>query len=106
MSAMIVLSPDVVANACKRAAGRQACAPANLNYPDQTVISGHSAAVKRSVEIASQLGAKRAVILPVSAPFHSSLMIPAQEKLEKDLRDTQFSKLQVTMVTNVDEDTI
>ncbi|OLB37393.1 MAG: [acyl-carrier-protein] S-malonyltransferase [Acidobacteria bacterium 13_2_20CM_57_17] len=106
MAAIMGLSPAVVADACKRAAGGEVCAPANLNSPDQTVISGHSAAVKRAVEIASQLGAKRAVILPVSAPFHSSLMMPAQEKLEKNLRDTQFSKLQVPLVTNVDADTI
>ena len=106
MAAIMGLSPAVVADACKRAASGEVCAPANLNSPDQTVISGHSAAVKRAVEIASQLGAKRAVILPVSAPFHSSLMMPAQEKLEKDLRNTQFAKLQVPLVTNVDADTI
>src|SRR2546429_8885247 len=86
MAAILGLSPAVVADACKRAAGGEVCAPANLNSPDQTVISGHSAAVKRAVEIASQLGAKRAVILPVSAPFHSSLMMPAQENLDKNLR--------------------
>jgi len=106
MAAIMGLSPAVVADACKRAAGTEVCAPANLNSPDQTVISGHSAAVKRAVEVASQLGAKRAVILAVSAPFHSPLMMPAQEKLEKNLRDTQFSKLQVPLVTNVDADTI
>jgi len=106
MAAIMGLSPAVVADACKRAAGGEVCAPANLNSPEQTVISGHSGAVKRAVEIASQLGAKRAVILALSAPFHSPLMMPAQEKLEKDLRDAQFSKLQVPLVTNVDADTI
>jgi [acyl-carrier-protein] S-malonyltransferase len=69
------------------------------------VISGHADAVKRAVEIASQLGAKRAVILPVSAPFHCALMMPAQEKLEKVLRATQFSTLRIPLVTNVDADT-
>jgi len=69
------------------------------------VISGHAAAVKRAVEIASQLGAKRAVILPVSAPFHCALMMPAQEKLAKDLDQTSFADLQVPLVTNVDADT-
>src|SRR5207245_2303870 len=63
-------------------------------------------AVKRAVEIASQLGAKRAVILAVSAPFHSALMMPAQEKLEKDLKQTAFGPLRVPLVTNVDADTI
>src|SRR5215468_6021871 len=76
MAAILGLSPAVVADACKRAADGEVCTPANLNSPDQTVISGHAGAVKRAVEIASQLGAKRAVILPVSAPFHSALMAP------------------------------
>jgi len=62
--------------------------------------------VKRAIEIASQSGAKRAVLLPVSAPFHSSLMMPAQERLEKDLRATTFADPHVPVVTNVDADTI
>ncbi len=106
MAAILGLSPAVVQDACKRAAENEVCAPANLNSPDQTVISGSAAAVKRAVEIANQLGAKRAVMLPVSAPFHSSLMMPAQEKLEKDLAATHFADLQLPLVTNVDADTI
>ncbi|HVS75205.1 MAG TPA: ACP S-malonyltransferase [Candidatus Acidoferrales bacterium] len=106
MAAIMGLSPAVVADACKRAAEGEVCAPANLNSPDQTVISGSALAVKRAVEIASQLGAKRAVILPVSAPFHSALMMPAQERLEKELRQMAFAKLQVQLVTNVDADTV
>jgi [acyl-carrier-protein] S-malonyltransferase len=106
MAAIMGLSPAVVADACKRAANGEVCAPANLNSPEQTVISGHAGAVKRGVEIASQLGAKRTVILAVSAPFHSALMMPAQEKLEKDLRQTEFATLRVPLVTNVDADTI
>jgi len=100
------LSPAVVTDACKRAAESEVCSPANLNSPEQTVISGHAGAVKRAVEIASQQGAKRAVVLAVSAPFHCALMMPAQERLEKDLRKTDFSNLQVPLVTNVDADTI
>src|SRR3977135_514599 len=106
MAAIMGLSPAVVMDACKRAAEGQVCSPANLNSPEQTVISGHASAVKRAVELASQAGAKRAVILPVSAPFHSALMMPAQEKLEMDLRNTDFSNLQVPLVTNVDADTV
>src|SRR5258708_13646376 len=106
MAAIMGLSPAVVTDACKRAANDEVCAPANLNSAEQTVISGHAGAVKRAVEMASQLGAKRAVILAVSAPFHSALMMPAQERLERDLRATQFSDLQVPLVTNVDADTI
>jgi [acyl-carrier-protein] S-malonyltransferase len=105
MAAIMGLSPAVVADACKRAAEGEICSAANLNSPDQTVISGHAGAVKRAVEIASQLGAKRAVILAVSAPFHSALMTPMQERLEKDLRQTEFSDLQMPLVTNVDADT-
>ncbi len=105
MAAIMGLSPAVVTDACKRAADGEVCSPANLNSPDQTVISGHAAAVKRAVEIAQQSGAKRAVILAVSAPFHCALMMPAQERLEKDLRQTQFAALQLPLVTNVDADT-
>jgi len=105
MAAILGLSPAVVADACKRAADHEVCSPANLNSPEQTVISGSAGAVKRAVEIASQLGAKRAVMLPVSAPFHSALMMPAQEKLEKDLAATEFADLQWPLVTNVDADT-
>jgi len=106
MAAIMGLSPAVVTDACKRAAEAEVCSPANLNSPEQTVISGHAGAVKRAVEIASQQGAKRAVILAVSAPFHCAMMMPAQERLENDLRKTEFSNLQVPLVTNVDADTI
>lgn len=106
MAAILGLSPAVVADVCKRAAEGAVCSPANLNSPEQTVISGSAAAIKRAVEIASQLGAKRAVILAVSAPFHCALMMPAQQRLEKDLRATPLSNLRVPLVTNVDADTI
>jgi [acyl-carrier-protein] S-malonyltransferase len=105
MAAIMGLSPAVVADACKRAAESEICAPANLNSQEQTVISGHAGAVKRAVEIASQLGAKRAVMLAVSAPFHSALMLPAQEKLAAELKKVQFADLVVPLVTNVDADT-
>jgi [acyl-carrier-protein] S-malonyltransferase len=100
------LSPTVVLDVCKRAAQGEVCSPANLNSPEQTVISGHVGAVKRAVEIASQSGAKRAVVLAVSAPFHSALMMPAQVKLEADLAVTKFADLEMPLVTNVDADTI
>ena len=106
MAAIMGLSPAVVLDACKRAAEGEICSPASLNSPEQTVISGHAGAVKHAVEIASQLGAKRSMVLPVSAPFHSALMMPAQEKLEKDLNAAEFTELQVPLVTNVDADSI
>jgi [acyl-carrier-protein] S-malonyltransferase len=106
MAAILGISPAIVIDVCKRAAGNEVCSPANLNSPDQTVISGHAGAVKRAVELASQAGAKRAVILAVSAPFHSSLMMPAQQKLEKDLKKMEFAAPRYPLVTNVDADTI
>jgi len=101
MAAILGLSPTEVADICKKAAENDVVSPANLNSPEQTVISGSAAAVKRAVEIASQSGAKRAVILPVSAPFHCALMMPAQLRLETDLRATQFHTLKIPLITNV-----
>src|SRR5579871_1308299 len=106
MAAILGLSPSDVAEICKKAAGNEVVSPANLNSPEQTVISGHAAAVKRAVEIASQSGAKRAVMLPVSAPFHCALMKPAQDRFEKDLRATNFSTLKFPVVTNADAQAI
>src|SRR5258708_17185163 len=97
MAAIMGLSPAVGTDACKRAANDEVCAPANLNSAEQTVISGHAGAVKRAVEMASQLGAKRAGILAGSAPLPFALMMPAQERLERDLRAAQFSDLQVAL---------
>jgi [acyl-carrier-protein] S-malonyltransferase len=106
MAAILGLSPSEVADVCKKAAENEVVSPANLNSPEQTVISGSAAAVKRAVEIASQNGAKRAVILPVSAPFHCALMMPAQQRLEPDLRATQFHALKIPLITNVDAEAI
>jgi len=106
MAAILGLSPTEVADICKKAAEIEIVSPANLNSPEQTVISGSAAAVKRAVEIASQSGAKRAVILPVSAPFHCALMLPAQQRLEADLRKTQFSALKILLISNVDAEAI
>jgi len=106
MAAILGLAPAEVADICKKAADHQVVSPANLNSPEQTVISGNAAAVKRAVEIASQSGAKRAVILPVSAPFHCALMMPAQQRLEPDLRAAKFSALRFPLVTNVDAEAI
>jgi [acyl-carrier-protein] S-malonyltransferase len=106
MAAILGLAPAEVADICKKAADHQVVSPANLNSPEQTVISGNAAAVKRAVEIASQSGAKRAVILPVSAPFHCALMMPAQQRLEPDLRAAKFSDLRFPLITNVDAEAI
>jgi [acyl-carrier-protein] S-malonyltransferase len=106
MAAILGLSPTDVGEICKKAADGQVVSPANLNSPEQIVISGAAAAVKRAVEIASQSGAKRAVILPVSAPFHCAAMAPAQARLESDLRAATFRDLRFPLITNVDAEDI
>jgi [acyl-carrier-protein] S-malonyltransferase len=106
MAAILGLSPADVAEVCKKAAGGEVVSPANMNSPEQTVIAGDAAAVKRAVEIASQSGAKRAVILAVSAPFHCTLLAPAQKRLESDLRRVKFSALRFPVITNVDAEAI
>jgi [acyl-carrier-protein] S-malonyltransferase len=106
MAAIMGLAPAVVAEICRKASNGEVVSPANLNSPDQTVISGHASAVKQAVELASQAGAKRAVVLPVSAPFHCAMMIPAQKRLEADLRATEFRPLRYPLVTNVDAEAI
>jgi [acyl-carrier-protein] S-malonyltransferase len=106
MAAILGLSPADVAEVCKKAAGGEVVSPANLNSPEQTVIAGGAAAVKRAVETASQSGAKRAVILSVSAPFHCAMLMPAQQRLEPDLRATKFSDLRFPLVTNADAEAI
>jgi [acyl-carrier-protein] S-malonyltransferase len=106
MAAILGLSPADVTEVCKKAADGEVVSPANLNSPEQTVIAGTAAAVKRAVEIASQSGAKRAVILSVSAPFHCASLMPAQQRLEPDLRAAKFSNLRFPLVTNVDAESI
>jgi [acyl-carrier-protein] S-malonyltransferase len=101
MAAILGMRPGQVAEICRKATDGKVT-PANLNSPEQTVISGDAAAVKSAVEQASAAGAKRAVVLPVSAPFHSEMMRPAQERLTEDLRRTDFSSLKIPLVTNVD----
>jgi [acyl-carrier-protein] S-malonyltransferase len=106
MAAILGIGPADVADICKKAADGEVVSPANMNSPEQTVISGTAAAVKRAVEIASQNGAKRAVILPVSAPFHCALMMPAQKRLEVDLKAAHFNSLKFPLITNVDAEAV
>jgi [acyl-carrier-protein] S-malonyltransferase len=106
MAAILGLAGPDVAEVCKKAAQSEVVSAANSNSTEQIVISGHAAAVKRAVEIASQSGAKRAVMLAVSAPFHCELMEPARERLEHDLRAIHFRTLRFPVVTNVDAEAI
>ncbi len=104
MAAILGMAPDAVAALCQQAAKDMAAPvePANMNTPEQTVISGATAAVERAVELARERGAKRAVLLQVSAPFHCSLMQPAQDALAPILQNIPFASARVPVAVNVD----
>jgi [acyl-carrier-protein] S-malonyltransferase len=109
MAAILAMPLDQLQQVCADAArasqdeGKpEVVSPANINSPDQIVISGSAKAVERAAELAKQRGAKRAVMLPVSAPFHCALMQPAQDRLAKDLLALQFSDPTIPVVANVD----
>jgi [acyl-carrier-protein] S-malonyltransferase len=102
MAAILGLAPDVVRQICEEAAQGEICQPANINSPEQIVISGAKAPVERAAELAKAKGAKRAVMLPVSAPFHCALMQPAQDRLAVDLRALSFKQPTFPVVNNVD----
>ncbi len=102
MSAIIGMEMEKVAALCAEAAQGEVCALANINSPEQIVISGHTAAVERATNLASERGAKKAKLLPVSAPFHCSLMKPAQDRLAVDLAALTFNNPSMPVVCNVD----
>ena len=101
MAAVLGMDLEAVAGVCRDAAQGEVCEPANINSPEQIVISGHAAAVERAVKLADERGAKRAKVLPVSAPFHCSLMKPAQERLTADLEKVNFLVPSIPVVANV-----
>ena len=105
MAAILGLPLETVENACAEAAEGQVCSPANVNSPAQIVIAGNAEAVDRAIEILKTRGAKRAIKLNVSAPFHCDLMLPAQERLAKDLRAVKFENLKFPIVENVSGET-
>ncbi len=100
MAALLKLPDGKLEGILEEAAQGQVVAAANLNSPDQVVIAGHAGAVNRAAELAKAAGAKRAVLLPVSAPFHCPLMKPAQERLGIDLEATAFTDLRYPLVNN------
>jgi [acyl-carrier-protein] S-malonyltransferase len=102
MSAILGLDAEKVAQACAEAAAGEVVAPANLNAPGQVVIAGSVAAVGRAGGRAKELGARRVVPLPVSAPFHCALMAPAEARLAPELRALRVSAPRVPVVANVD----
>jgi [acyl-carrier-protein] S-malonyltransferase len=100
MAALLKLPEGALDAILAEAAQGEVVTAANLNSPDQTVIAGHAAAVHRAMELAKAAGAKRAILLPVSAPFHCPLMKPAQERLALILDATAFSDLRVPLINN------
>jgi len=100
MAAILRLPPEKLEGILQEAAQGEVVSAANYNSPGQVVIAGHAGAVNRAAELAKAAGAKRTVILPVSAPFHCALMEPAQAKLKVDLDATPFADLQVPLVNN------
>ena len=106
MAALLGLEATAVEEVCREAAQGEVVSPANFNSPGQVVISGHRGAVARAVALARARGAKRAIMLNVSAPFHCALMKPAQERLEKDLDLVEISDPQIPLANNVDAELV
>lgn len=102
MAAILGLDVATVETGCAEAAQGQVCSPANINSPSQIVIAGNSEAIDRACEILKEKGAKRAMKLNVSAPFHCSLMMPAQERLAENLSGLTYGKFEFPVVHNVD----
>jgi len=102
MAALLGIELPTVQSVCERAAQGQVVAPANLNSQTQVVIAGHQEAVERAVTLAKESGARRAIMLQVSAPFHCALLKPAEEQLGPELDACAFADPQVPVVTNVD----
>jgi [acyl-carrier-protein] S-malonyltransferase len=102
MAAILGMDLDKVTAVCHDAAQGEVCEPANINSPEQIVISGNTAAVERATKLADERGAKRAKILPVSAPFHCSLMKPAQDRLQADLDALALQKPVYPVACNVE----
>ncbi|MBK9245952.1 MAG: ACP S-malonyltransferase [Burkholderiales bacterium] len=102
MAAILGLSDEQVAQACAEAAQGEVVEAVNFNAPSQVVIAGHAAAVGRACEAAKRRGAKRALPLPVSAPFHCSLLAPAAQRLRERLRGEPIGSPQVAVINNID----
>jgi len=105
MAALLKLPADkldaILAEACHTGDGQgEVVSPAGLNSPDQIVIAGHITAVNRAIELAKAAGARRAVLLPVSAPFHCALLKPAQERMKPELDATEFRDLTIPLINN------
>jgi [acyl-carrier-protein] S-malonyltransferase len=103
MAAVLGADLETIESVCAESRrGSEVCGAANVNSPGQIVIAGSAAAVERAIPLLKERGAKRAILLKVSAPFHCALMLPAQERLAADLEQIEFKDLSVPLVTNVD----
>jgi len=106
MAAILGMALDRVTQIASEAAHGEVCQAANINSPEQIVISGNASAVARAVQLATERGAKKAVSLPVSAPFHCALMQPAQDRLASELRELTFRDPSFPVICNVDADAV
>ena len=102
MAAIMGLEAEEIQDAATQAVEEGSCSVANYNAPGQIVIAGHTSAVERTVAECKRRGARRAILLPVSAPFHSPLMAPAREALTPFLEEAEFADPQVPVITNID----
>jgi [acyl-carrier-protein] S-malonyltransferase len=100
MAAILRLPEGALEAVLQQAAQGEVVSAANFNSPDQVAIAGHAGAVSRAMDLAKAAGARRAVLLPVSAPFHCALMRPAQERLRADLDAVEFRDLACPLVNN------
>lgn len=106
MAAILGLDLETLQEVCREAAEGEVVEPANINSPGQIVIAGNTAAVERASELAAARGAKKALKLPVSAPFHCRLMQPARERLAEVLKGVSFNDLEIPLVNNAEGKTI
>lgn len=102
MAAILSVEADVLADICQEAAMGEIVSPANFNSPGQIVIAGHTTAVNRAIEIAKSRGFRKAMLIPVSAPFHSALMVPAGDRLAEVLEKITLAEMQTPVITNVE----
>ena len=102
MAAILGMDSESIEMVCREAASSETLGIANFNCPGQIVVAGTTSAVNRAAELARVRGARKVLLLPVSAPFHCSLMEPARERLERDLHRLSFSPARIPLINNVD----
>lgn len=102
MAAILSIEEALLTEICLEASQGEVVSPANFNSPGQIVIAGHATAVNRAIEIAKARGFRKAMLLPVSAPFHSALMMPAGERLAEVLQQVEVAEMKAPVITNVE----